>query len=400
MGTTKKISILGCRGIPGNHGGFETFAERLAHYLVSVGWEVTVYCEDYSGRSFCETTWRGIRLINIPVAKPSALATIVFDWKSTLHAVREDNLILTLGYNTAIFSALYRLKGMTNIINMDGLEWRRQKWSAPEKAWLYFNERCGCLLGNHLVADHPEIANHLATRVSRRKITTIPYGADYVGQANSDLLKPYGLAPDDYSVVIARPEPENNILEIVSAFSSRQRDTKLVVLGNYKPTENAYHRQVLAAASDDVIFPGGIYDAATVGALRYYARLYVHGHSVGGTNPSLVEAMGAGSAVLAHNNHFNQWVAGPEACYFRDESECVSAFDSLLEDAPKRRKMQQASLERFKSNFSAELECQKYESLLEQAIAKDFSGTITLPRRAPVEYSAATVGASSKANMN
>ncbi|MEO0769681.1 MAG: DUF1972 domain-containing protein [Cyanobacteria bacterium J06649_4] len=386
MRTTKKLSILGCRGIPGNHGGFETFAERLSRYLVSIGWEVTVYCEDYSGKVLSETLWQGIRLVNIPVAKPSASATIVFDWKSTLHAAKEGNLVLTLGYNTAMFCALYRLKGLTNVINMDGLEWRRQKWSAPGKAWLYLNERLGCWFGNHLVADHPEIANHLATRVSRRKITTIPYGADLVEQANVDLLRPYDLAPGNYSIVIARPEPENNILEIVSAFSERKRDAKLVVLGNYRPETIAYHRQVLSAASDEVIFPGGIYDSATVGALRFYATLYVHGHSVGGTNPSLVEAMGASSAVLAHNNHFNQWVAGPQAHYFRNQEECAQAFDELLDNEAERSRMKQASLKRFKEEFSAELECQKYERLLEQALQKDFSGTVVPQKRFQSEY--------------
>ena len=373
MHFVKKLSILGCRGIPGNHGGFETFAERLSRYLVGKGWEVTVYCEDYTGKQLSEEYWNGIRLINIPVAKASAIATIVFDWKSTLHAAKEGNLILTLGYNTAAFCAWYRIKGLTNVINMDGLEWRRQKWSAPEKAWLYLNERLGCWFGDHLVADHPEIANHLATRVSRRKITMIPYGAERVGRADAGLLQQYNLTPGNYSIIIARPEPENNILEIVSAFSSRQRGSKLVVLGNYRPSTNDYHKQVLAAASDEVFFPGGIYDQATVNSLRYYATLYVHGHSVGGTNPSLVEALGAGASVLAHNNHFNQWVAGSGAHYFRNKADCQRAFDSLLDDADELRRMKQASLKRFKEGFLAEIECSTYENLLERALNGDLS---------------------------
>ena len=378
-----KLSILGCRGIPGNHGGFETFAERLSHYLVSQGWAVTVYCEDYEGREVSERYWNNIRLIKIPVPSATASSTILFDWRSTLHAAREGNLILTLGYNTAIFCLWYRLKGLTNVINMDGIEWRRQKWSAPEKAWLYLNERLGCLLGNHLVADHPEIANHLATRVSRQKITMIPYGADRVSGADASLLAPYGLSPGNYSVIIARPEPENNILEIVSAFSSRRRNAKLVVLGNYYPEDNDYHQQVLSAASEEVIFPGGVYDADTVGALRYFATLYLHGHSVGGTNPSLVEAMGAGAAVLAHDNRFNRWVAGPGACYFQNEAECAREFDRLLADERALQAMKRASIQRFQEGFAADVECQTYETLLTQGLKKDFSRTVR-SRVAPV----------------
>ncbi len=373
MHFVKKLSILGCRGIPGSHGGFETFAERLSLYLVGHGWDVTVYCEDYRGKAVSEEVWNGIRLVHIPVAKASASATILFDWKSTLHAAKENALILTLGYNTAIFCAWYRLKGLTNIINMDGLEWRRQKWSTPEKAWLYLNERLGCWFGNHLVADHPEIENHLATRVSRRKITMIPYGAERVSQADASLLQPYGLSPGNYSIIIARPEPENNILEIVAAFSRRRRNSKLVVLGNYRPNQTSYHQTVLQAASDEVIFPGAIYDQATVGSLRYYAALYVHGHSVGGTNPSLVEAMGAGASVLAHNNHFNRWVAGPGAHYFSNEAECAAAFDQLINNTDELRGMKQASLQRFQEGFSAEIECSAYENLLERALDGDFS---------------------------
>lgn len=385
MHSVKKLSILGCRGIPGNHGGFETFAERLSRYLVQHNWEVTVYCEDYKGTEISEEYWNDIRLIHIPVPKASASATILFDWKSTLHAAREGNLILTLGYNTALFSGWYRLKGLTNIINMDGLEWRRQKWSTPEKAWLYLNERFGCWFGNHLVADHPEIANHLSTRVSRRKITMIPYGAERVGKADESLIKPYGLTPNNYSIVIARPEPENNILEIVSAFSSKRRNAKLVVLGNYRPNKIDYHRQVLEAASDEVVFPGGIYDLPTVGALRYYATLYLHGHTVGGTNPSLVEAMGAGAAVLAHNNHFNRWVAGPGAHYFNNAIDCARAFDELLDDADELRRMKQASLKRFNEGFSAEIECHTYEDLLERALNGTLSHSRKSTRQSPYD---------------
>ncbi len=398
MYLVKKLSILGCRGIPGSHGGFETFAERLSFYLARQGWEVTVYCEDYSAKQISEAYWKGIRLIQIPVFKPSAAATILFDWKSTLHAAKEGNLILTLGYNTALFCAWYRLKGLTNIINMDGLEWRRQKWNAPQKAWLYLNERLGCWFGNHLVADHPEIENYLATRVSHRKITMIPYGAQRVDRADASLLEPYGITPGQFSIIIARPEPENNILEIVSAFSQRHRGSRLVVLGDYSPQENFYHKKVLEAASDEVIFPGGIYDQATVDALRYYATLYVHGHSVGGTNPSLVEAMGAGASVLAHNNPFNQWVAGAGAHYFISEFDCADAFDRLLNDADELRRMKQASMEQFKEGFSAEFECSSYRELLEQALEKDFSRSIDkkpLPRPRSADKSTA-VGATTQ----
>ncbi|MGD1899158.1 MAG: DUF1972 domain-containing protein [Phormidesmis sp.] len=359
----KKLSILGCRGIPGNHGGFETFAQRIALSLVERGWAVTVYCENYDRPDTFEEMWKGVRLVHIPVPHASAKSTVLFDWKSTLHAAKERTLILTLGYNTAVFSLIYRLKGIPNLINMDGLEWKRQKWNLPQRAWLYLNERFGCWFANHLIADHPVIADHLATRVPRKKITMIPYGADPIKKADASLITPYGLSPKQYSIIIARPEPENNILEIVSAFSTRHRGQKLVVLGNYYPDKNDYHRQVIDAASDEVVFTGGIYDQPIVEALRTYAQVYIHGHAVGGTNPSLVEAMAAGSPILAHDNHFTRWVAGEKACFFSDTASCGAQFDYLLNNESTLQTMGRYSLERYKETFSADQELYSYEDL-------------------------------------
>ena len=133
------------------------------------------------------------------------------------------------------------------------------------------------------------------------------------------MLAPLGLTPGQYVTLIARPEPENSVLEIVAAFSAkRPRGLKLVVLGAYHPEALPYHAQVMAAASPEVVFAGALYDHALVNALRLHGLLYLHGHQVGGTNPSLIEAMGAGNPVLAHDNRFNRWVARDGAWYFQD----------------------------------------------------------------------------------
>lgn len=328
----QSISILGTRGVPAQHGGFETFAEYLAPYMVKHGWKVTVYCQIDGTGEIYEDEWQGVRRVNIPVSQAGAKGTIVFDWKSTLHAAKSKDVILTLGYNTALFCIIYRLKGLKNIINMDGIEWRRDKWTSLERTWLYINERAGCWLGNHLIADHPEIKNHLSTRVNSKKITMIPYGSDSIESADISQLSNYGLEAGQFAIVIARPEPENSILEIVTAFSRKKRNKKLVVLGNYDKADPAYTKAVMAAASDEVIFPGAIYEKTTIQALRYYSCLYIHGHTVGGTNPSLVEALGAGNAVLAHDNKFNRWVAGEKNLYFSSIDSCETQLDKILDN--------------------------------------------------------------------
>ena len=358
-----KLLILGTRGIPAEHGGFETFAQRLALYLTKQNWEVTVYCQT-AEPNLPSKNWQGIKLVYISTLKNKALGSILFDFKSTLHAATKgDGIILTLGYNTAIFSILYRLNGKFNIINMDGLEWQRQKWNAFEKAWLYLNERIGAKVGNRLVADHPEIKNYLSRRVCADKIVMIPYGAAPISQSDASLLEPYSLTSQSYALIIARPEPENSIWEIVSAFSAQKRGYQLVVLGKYFP-RNAYHRQVLQAASEEVVFLGAIYDPQTVHALRVHTRLYIHGHTVGGTNPSLVEALAAGSPVLARDNAFNHWVAGDKAHYFSDEAQCLSKLNELLENTEELEKMRKESKNRYKQAFAEDKDLKAYEKLL------------------------------------
>ena len=155
------------------------------------------------------------------------------------------------------------------------------------------------------------------------KISIIPYCAALLKSADPTYLQPFNLKQGEYAILIARPEPENSILEIIRAYSIQKRELPLVVLGDYKPKSNKYQKSVLSAAGNEIIFIGAIYHQAKVQALRFYARFYIHGHTVGGTNPSLVEALGAGSPVLAKDNKFNRWVAGNGAQYFSSEDECA-----------------------------------------------------------------------------
>lgn len=368
----KHLRILGSRGIPACHGGFETFAENLAIYLVGTGWDVTVYCQEEGGADTSDTyedRWRGVRLVHIPVRQQGAAGTIVFDWKATLHACTESGLLLTLGYNTAVFCALYRLKRLHNVINMDGIEWRRKKWKLREKAWLYLNEWAGSWLGNHLIADHPEIKKYLSTHVRSGKISTIAYGAPRIEEADSAVLDDYGLAPYNYAIMIARPEPENSVLEVVRAWSKKAQGLQLVVLGQYSPTV-PFQREVLQAASREVLFLGAIYDKNVLTTLRFFARLYIHGHQVGGTNPSLVEALGAGNAVIAHDNKFNRWVAGEHAKYFDCDDGLAHILEGTLHNEMEIAKMREASVKRHREEFTWPKILMDYEVLFHSMLER------------------------------
>lgn len=371
MNSAPTLRILGIRGLPAAHGGFETFAEHCALYLVQKGWRVIVYCqEDGDEGPFIEDTWNGIERVRIPVKERGVATSVIFDWKAVRHAAQFDDLCLTLGYNTAAFCARLRFKRIPNVINMDGIEWSRAKWGKIAKTWFWMNDWAGCWLGNHLVADHPEIKNHLMTRVRGSKITTIAYGADPVTEAPEEPVRSLGLVPGNYLTLIARPEPENSILEVVQGFSARKRGVVLAILGNYEDN-NIFHKTVKAAASGEVRFLGAIYDKAVVQALRFHSLAYVHGHQVGGTNPSLVEALGASNPVIAHDNKFNRWVAGEKAQYFNGASGFDAALTSLLSKPEEISIMKHASKRRFETEFTWEKILGDYERLLREYLPQE-----------------------------
>jgi Domain of unknown function (DUF1972) len=331
----RTVNILGIRGVPAAHGGFETFAHHLSLFLVKNGWDVNVYCQHNkndpnSPVHKSEDYWNGVRRIHIVVQGDGPFSTIKFDLACILDVLKRPGVDLVLGYNTAVFTVLQRLYGRRVIMNMDGIEWKRDKWSLPAKVWFWVNELAGLYLCNVPIADHPEIKKHLE-RFGRKGIEMIPYGSEKITSAPEEHLAAYGIKPGEYAITIARLEPENSILEIVRAYGVQKRNFKLVVLGTLHEN-NAYHQELKRQATEDVLFPGAIYEEITLNALRYHALAYVHGHQVGGTNPSLVEALGANNVVVAHDNRFNRWVAGDEQLYFKSGQELEHVFSKLSQE--------------------------------------------------------------------
>jgi glycosyltransferase involved in cell wall biosynthesis len=199
----------------------------------------------------------------------------------------------------------------------------------------------------------------------------IPYGSFECDAADVSLLASFGLEPFNYALALCRLEPENSVLEFVSAFCMRRRDWKLAIVGSFTPETNQYHARLRAAAAKRdgaVTFLGPVYDKPAVQALRYFARLYLHGHQVGGTNPSLVQALAAGNAALLHDNPFNRGVAGPNARFFNSAADCAELLDSLLDDEARLVEMGNASLQRFHERFRWDGVLTAYEELLRSII--------------------------------
>lgn len=360
----KTVRIMGTHGVPAAYGGFETAAENVGLFLVRKGWRVIMYCQVAGTGPITTDTWNGMERVMIPIDVEGWKGTSKYDLISIRHAMKSKDLCLTFGYNTGIFQTLLRAKGIPNVVNMDGIEWSRRRWGFTKQAILYVNERFSAAFGNHLIADHPVIEGYLYTRAPKRKITTITYGADPVTAEDAPVAGlPEGLEPGKYLNLIARPIPENSILEIIQGFSKKERGIKLAVLGNFLD-DDPYHQQVLAAASDEVMFVGAIYEPERVKAIRFHSIGYVHGHTIGGTNPSLVEALAAGNPVFAHNNAYNRWVAGDAGVYFETADEMSALLDEVLPDPARLAQLHEAALARHRSEFTWEHVAGQYEQLL------------------------------------
>jgi glycosyltransferase involved in cell wall biosynthesis len=377
-----RLAILGTRGVPAAHGGFETFAERLALYLVERGWSVRVYCQSEQDGASGRKLWRGIEQYFIRAGN-GAIGTVGFDWKCAAHAASQKWPCLVLGYNTAVFAARLRALGVPIAMNMDGIEWKRAKWGVAARTWLRLNEWAGARIANLMIADHPEIATHLKRHRTHSPIVMIPYGASEPQSAEDDLeiLDKFSVKPGGFYTLIARPEPENSPFELIRGHARARSEIPMIVLGRYHAS-NPYHKLVLGSASGNVKFVGAIYDQRVVNALRNHCFAYLHGHQVGGTNPSLVEALAAGNAVIAHDNRFNRWVAGDAAAYFSGEDSATECFLHIERSAGELGHMRNAASLRWRTEFQWPGVLASYEMTLSNLIASSTQTSPTIKREA------------------
>jgi len=316
-----KIAILGCRGIPAVIGGFETFAEAVAPRLVRKGLHVTVYCQKKLFEKPRLREYLGVRLVHIPVIRSKSFEALLYDLMTVIHALSgKFDALYMLSDTTAMWLVIPRLLGKTVVVNTDGIEWRRSKWPWYGQALLKFNEWLAVQITPHLIVDSKAMGRYYKDRydVDTDYITN---GANLIQSENPELIAEFGLTPNKYFVVICRLEPENSIHTIIESFKTVGGDTRLAIAGgtSYK---SRYMERLRQLAQDDprIVFLGVRPDPAFQRELRTNCLAYVHGHQVGGTNPSLVEAMGAGNIILANDNPFNREVAGDAALYWSPEA--------------------------------------------------------------------------------
>ena len=309
------IAILGTRGIPNNYGGFEQFAEFLSVGLVERGHRITVYSS--SNHDYKKKDYKGVIIKHIydPEDKVGTVGQFIYDFFSILDTRdKKFDVILQLGYTSS--SVFYKLHPKTSIIvtNMDGLEWKRTKYSKNTQKFLQWAESLAVKNSNYLVSDSVAIQKYIEKKYNTHS-RYIPYGATLFSNPQKAILKKYNLVEGKYNLLIARLEPENNIEMILDGFVHSVSSDTFIVIGGRR-TEFAKYLQKKYLPYENIRFLDGVYDISVLNNLRFFCRFYFHGHSVGGTNPSLLEAMASSALICAHENEFNRAILGDDAFYF------------------------------------------------------------------------------------
>ena len=324
-----KIAILGTRGVPNYYGGFEQFAEFFSVYLVEKGHEV--YCYNSHNHPFQEKSFHGVHILHQhdPEYKYGTFGQFIYDYNCIMDARKRDfDIILQLGYTSNSIWFFLLPKKPIIITNMDGIEWKRSKYSKPVQQFLRFAERLAAISSDYLVSDSLGIKKFLKERY-KKESTYIAYGAHLFNTPNDFILNDYGVEKENYNMIMARFEPENNLDMVLEGVAlNKENTTPILVIGKHDTKYGAYLKEKFKDFSN-IRFMGGIYNLEHLNNLRYFSNLYFHGHSVGGTNPSLLEAMASQALVIAHNNDFNKGVLKENAYYFSNPVEVEKILNSV-----------------------------------------------------------------------
>lgn len=331
-----KIAFIGTRGIPNNYGGFEQFAEYISVGLVERGHEVVVYSPH--SHPYKEDYYKGVRIKHIYSPETwmgSSIGSFFYDFSSLKDALKKENfdIIYEAGYTSIVPAYIwFNVRKITYPIfttNMDGLEYKRTKFNKWVQKFLFWEERTTVKHSHYLIADNMGIHDYYKEKYGKES-RFLAYGADIHDDYDVSFLKEYGLAPNDYYLLVARLEPENNIEMAIKGYliSKTKGKRPLIIIGK---TNTPHGRELVEKyrKEESIVFVGGIYDYSKLNSIRHFAFAYFHGHSVGGTNPSLLEAMASGCFILANNNIFNKAVLKENSIYYSSAEEVAEVLNRI-----------------------------------------------------------------------
>ena len=335
-----KIAFVSTRGIPNNYGGFEQFAEYISVGLAQKGHEVTVYSPHY--HPYQERDYKGVRIKHVYSPEKwmgGSIGSFFYDYACLKDALRKENfdIIYEAGY-TSIIPAYIRfnvkdIKRPIFTTNMDGLEYKRTKFNKWVQKYVFWEERMAVKHSHYLIADNMGIKDYYKEKYGKES-KFLAYGANIYDNYNPEYLKEYGLEQNNFYIIIARLEPENNIDMAIDGYLASEQYGKrpLVVVGK---TNTPYGKKLVKKYGKDnnIKLLGGIYDFDKLNSIRHFSYAYFHGHCVGGTNPSLLEAMASDCFIFSHDNVFNRSVLRDNAIYYQsaeDVTKLLNGVDDIV----------------------------------------------------------------------
>ncbi len=314
-----RIALMGTRGVPARYGGFETAVEEVGQRLVARGHEVVVYCRSGKGTQR-QAEYRGMKLVHLPSLRTRSLETLSHTALSVGHLFfRRADVAIVFNSANSPWLPVVRAAGVPVATHVDGLEWKRAKWGPVGKRYYRIAESLAVRWSDALIADAAGIQDYYRAEFGVES-TYLAYGAPILEGHAADRLSELDLTPGNYHLVVARFEPENHVHVVVEGFVHSGASLPLVVVGS-APYSDGYTQHVISLGDERVRFVGGLWDQELLDQLYANARIYWHGHSVGGTNPSLLRAMGAGTATNAFDVNFNREVLGLNGEYFTDAAD-------------------------------------------------------------------------------
>lgn len=356
------VSIIGTRGYPSHYGGFETAVRKLAPFLADAGWEVSVYGRDDEPPTSFPTDDR-IKVIPLRAPRRKSLETLLRGLQSTLHAVRsKPDVVLVMNVANGYFLPILRYANIPTLVNVDGIEWERSKWGPIARKVFKIGALLTARFADAIVVDSLAIGRRWELEL-RREGVFIPYGGD----PHLSLDAPAGLERRKYVLMVARLVPENSVEEFFQAAAQLALRWPVVVVGTSGFAGAIDERARKLASAGIIIWLGHISDDLRLQALWENAGVYFHGHSVGGTNPALVQAMTSGAPTLARDTSYNREVLGDAGLYCEAKAQSiVDKVNTIMDDPKMQNHLSQAAIKRAAHHYSWQAVCAKYQSALQQ----------------------------------
>ena len=369
-----RIGMLGLYGMPLPHlhfTGFETAFGEIAPRLAAAGHEVTIYCRaSHYPQSLRVSEFKGVRLKYVPSPGGKNLSGLVATLFASFHAlvVGRYDLFFFVNVGMGHHAALCRILGARVVMNVDGLDWKRAKWGPFARAYFRTAARSAIRFCNRLVTD-AEGMRKIYLEEFHTETTMIAYGAYIESSEHPEVVRQFGVEPDDYYLIASRLIPENHADLIILGFLRSGTSKKLVIAGgaNY---DSPFHRRLSEIANDRVVFTGHIHDQSVIKELHCNCFAYLHGHSVGGTNPSLLKAMGYANCILALDTVFNREVLADGGLFFpRDESVLAELIRRIEGDRALVEEMRRKGPARIAKEYTWEKVSDQYEQLFSEVVA-------------------------------